>query len=310
MKKYQSNNDQAIGAVGILAALIFYIFALSIILSFVLTDMYGVNVTKTIILPSQKDIRTFTSNQSYISGAFDLAAHKKDMFSNWTYTQGLGLELKLTTINHPFSYLLIDYLQEDSSGLYQNSYWLNNSVGGDYAIILRYTGSSDQNEIRVEPDGFHIPNYFPLSQVTIGDKYFYPYPNADQVVNPSIKTIYNDNNGEHYVDFYFNGDKFFTTTELNDDTNLFSLFPHYYGGVGSNTIGFIITDFQTESSIISGLNTNALDSIAGLLVTILKISTWQIPSWILPTGLVAFFINLPEAGIVICIAIIVFRGVD
>jgi hypothetical protein len=309
------DNDKAIGAVGILAALIFYVFILSIILSVVLIDMYGANVIQNITLPSQKDIKTFSSDQNFANCTADKSTLLRQTQGEWLTTCGIGTTLIST---HGNAYLLINNIQKDELGLYQNSYWVNNSatnllgLHGDYTIVLRYTGGGDQNEIIVTQDGFHIPQYFYVLTIRLPlDLYYYPYLNANQITSTTIKTIYDDN--AHTVDFYFNGNKMFTTDQLNEDKNLVNLFGRYYGGVASFTTGFTLEDFNTEGKIISGLSSNIgdnINSMLDLLTTILKISTWQIPAWILPPLFIAVFLNLPEAGIVVCVAIIVFRGVD
>jgi len=314
-KIFKTNNDKGIGAVGALLGLTFYVFILSIILSFFLLQIYGSNVIMGVDLPTSKDIKMFSNEQSFINCTADKGTFLKQGFNGvWNYTCGVGMVL----ISHASNtYLLINNIQKDGAGLYQNSYWINNNAvnilgqHGDYTIVLRYTGGGDQNEIQVKSDGFYIPQYFLTTTIWTGNKFFYPYDGANQVTNPTIKTIYNDKT--HTVDFYFNGDKIFITSELNEDKNIINWFGRYYGGVASFTNGFTLEDFQTEGSIISGLSSNigdTLNMIWDLLITILKISTWSTPSWILPNELVLIFLNLPEAGIVVCAAFIIIRGVD
>jgi hypothetical protein len=314
--KNKNENDKAIGAVGALFGLTVYIFLISMVLSFLLVNIYGTSNIAGIKLPSQSDIQTFSSSQNFKSGNFDLNTTGQDINSKWVYTSGIGMVL--TELGqHTYSYFGINNIQEDESAYYQNSYWINNTpvnVFGnhnDYSIILRFTGGVDQNEILVEDDGFHIPIYLLNANFIVGDNYFFAYPNANQVEYPVIKTIYNDK--DLSLDFYFEGSKIFTTTQLNTDANLFGLWGRYYGGVGSHTQYFTLEQFDTSNTIISTSTTNGSDVIgmlASLFVTIIKISTWQIPAWILPVELVVIFITLPEAGILVCAAFIIIRGVD
>jgi len=309
----KNKNDEGVGAVHILLLLIGYIVLLSITVSFLLSQAYGSSVPG-IELPTQKDVKTYSSEQSFIDCTANKSTFVRQTAGTWEYICGLGM--RFVAGHGAFSYLLVDNVQKDSTSLYQNEYWINNTATnilgthGDYVIILRYTGGGDQNEIQVKSDGFHIPQYFLTTTIWTGDSYFYPYPNANQITAVHIKTIYNDNTP--LVDFYFNDNKIFTTTQLNSDKNIVNLFGRFYGGVASFTPGFILEDFQTQGAIISGLSSNigdSLNSLTGILTMILKISVWSFPADILPLPFVIIFVNLPEAGIVICVVVIIIRGV-
>lgn len=310
--KKQFNNEAAGGAVTVLFLLIAYIFVVSIVLSFLLVNIYGVDVLG-VDLPSQKDVKTFSTDQSFINCSADKGTWIKQAQGEWEYTCGIGMILKSS---HANAYLLINNIQKDSAGLYQNTYWINNTATnifgthGDYTIVLRYTGGGDQNEIQVKNDGFHIPQWFFTTTIWTGDKAFFPYPNANQYTDVTIKTIYDDK--LHLVDFYFQDEKVFSTNLLNEDKNIFNAFGRFYGGVASYTPQFTLEDFATEGAIISGLTANIGDTfnmIGSMFAVILKISTWAIPTWVLPIEFVQIFITLPECGIVVLAAVIIIRGV-
>jgi hypothetical protein len=309
-------NESGTSAVSILLALLFYVILASIAVSFLLMNLYGVsNIVPE--LPSQKDIQMFSSDQNFKTGEFNISVVAKDINSKWIRTPEAGYVLTQLG-GQSYSYLAIDYIQKDINGYYQNSYWINNTATnmlgrhGDYCIILRFTGGIDQNEVCIKSDGFHIPAYLLDSNTQWGDKFIYPYPEANQVEYPDIKTIYHDNPPS--LTFYFNDVKQFETTQLNQDQNLFSAWGRYYGGVGSYTLGFTMEDFKTDNSIISGQNSangqDILGMLGAMIITIIKISTWSIPAQFLPTELVMIFITIPEAGIIICAAIVFLRGVS
>jgi hypothetical protein len=300
------DNEKGIGAVEILAVLIIYIFLISLVLSFFIVNIYGSSSVPGVTLPNQKDVNIFSSDQNFIGCSVNKSTFLKQSQGEWRWDCGVGMIL---VSSHANAYLLVNNIQKDAGGLYQNSYWINNSATnilgthGDYTIILRYTGGGDQNEIEVKNDGFHIPQYFLTTTVWTGDRAFFPYPNANQETAVNIKTIYND--AAHSVDFYFQSEKVFTTDNLNEDKNVFNVFGRYYGG-------FILEDFKTEGSIISGLTSNIGDTInmvSAMFAVIINISTWQLPSWILPIEFVQIFITLPEGLIVLLAAVIIIRGV-
>lgn len=305
------DNSEASVATVLVGLLFSIIFSASVI-AFLLLQFYGATAIVP-ELPTQNDVRLFSSSQNYQNGTFDLATHAKSVNSLWEKTdKGMELTQKGTKA---YSYLLIDNLQKDSLGLYQNSYWIDNSATGlygqhgDYCIGLRITGGVDQNEICIKSDGFHIPKYFIDAGTQWGDNYFYPYPGANEVEYPTIKTIYNDK--DLSVDFYFDGVKFFTTNELNADANLFGLWGRYYAGVGSNMEGYALQEFQTDSSVVDVNTTNGEDilgMISGFIITVLKLVAWNVDSQYLPLELNLIFIKTQLAGIVVCV-IMIIRGV-
>jgi hypothetical protein len=311
MRKKFFKNDIAVGMSGVLLGLLAYIFFTSLIISFLVVNIYGINYD-TPNLPTSKDVKIYDSNQDFKNGSYDLSTIVHSISSNWEYIENIGLRLK-----GQGGYLVINNIQPDSEGFYSNTYWINNSAinilsaHGDYCIVIRYTGVTNQNEVCVKSDGFHIYNYFLNAGIIAGDKYFYAYPDANQVELVSIKTIYNENTPS--LDFYFNGDKIFVTDQLNTGGSLFEWGGRYYGGVWSNTRGFILEQFTSDNQIISLPKNTAYDQIALLAVlfdTMLKISLYQVPSFILPAQLIVVFISFPEALFILALAIVIIRGVD
>jgi hypothetical protein len=310
-KKSWKNNETAGGAVNLLIILVAYIFIVSLVLSFLLINIYGSNAVLGVNLPTQGQIKIYNQDQNFKNGTFDLETLGKIKGGNWSYIKGVGFQLDGYASSGGYSYLVIDNLEPDVNGLYQNSYWINNTATdifgkhGDYCILLRATGGADQNEICVTNEGFSIPSS--IIDRLLGNDFNYPYSGASQIVYPSIKTIYNDKIPS--VEFYFQGSKLFETTKLKPDANIMNWFGRYYGGVGATTLGFVFEDFKTDNLIMFNGETNILEMLSSMILTIVKISTWSIPDWILPVFFVQLFITLPEACILILIAIIAIRGV-
>lgn len=304
-------NDNAVGMSGALLGLFAYIFFISLIISFLVVNIYGINYD-TLNLPTQTDVKIYDSNQDFKNGSYDLSTIVRSISSNWIYIENVGMYLKDTG-----GYLVIDNIQVDSAGDYSNTYQINNSainlfgVHGDYCIILRYTGVTNQNVVCIDSSGFHIYEYFLNAGIIIGDKFFFAYPNANQIERPIIKTVYNENLPS--LDFYLNGNKLFITSQLNTGGSIFEWGGRYYGGVYSNTIGFVLESFKSDNQIISLPKNTVYDQIGLLAVlfnTMLKISLYQLPSFILPAELIIVFISFPEALFIIALAIVIIRGVD
>lgn len=305
------HNEEASVATVLVGLLFSVIFSASVI-AFLLLQFYGASAIVP-ELPAQGDVRLFASNQNYQNGTFDLATHAKSMNSVWEKT-AKGMECTQEGTKS-YSYLLIDNLQPDAQGLYQNSYWIDNSATGlygqhsDWCIGLRITGGVDQNEICAKSDGFHIPKYFIDAGTQWGDNYFYPYPGANEIDYPVVKTIYNDKTPS--VDFYLDGVKFFTTENLNTDANLFGLWGRYYAGIGTQQTGVALQEFQTDSPIVD-MNTqngeDLLGMISGFIITVLKLVAWNVDPRYLPNELNLIFIKTQLAGIIACIVMII-RGV-
>jgi hypothetical protein len=304
MKKY-NNEDGSVAA--LLLTLFFSLVISSLTISFLLLEVYGVSVAG-VDLPSSSDTLLMYSNeQSYKNGTFDLELNRETWYGDWDYIAGTGVVFQSLGLSD-YSYLVIKNIQVDANGFYQNSYFINNSVHSNYCIGLRITSGSDTNEICITDDGFHVPNYIYLTNTKWGNKYFYPYPNANQIENVSIKTIYNED--DLTADFYFNGVKYFTVNQLAEPIHIFDVFGVYYGGISANIQGFTLEEFQTENNII---NTNAktqdtLALISGFIITVLKIVAWNVDSIYLPLELNLIFIKTQLAGIIICI-IMIIRGI-
>lgn len=307
MNKIFKKNDEGIGAVGALLGLTFYLFLVSFILSFLILNIYGTELIG-IPLPTTKNIQEFSNEQNYQTGDYNLSLNINPWWGTWEYTKGIGVYLTSINLIRPYSYITLRYIQ-DVNGVYTNTYYINNSIHGDYCVGMRVTFGSDTNEVCVNSEGIYIPDYVYLTNVVWGNHVFVSYPDANLIEDVVIKTVYNEKTLE--ADIYFNGDKIITTNQLETPLDIVAGNGVYYGGVSSNTIGFTLEDFKTENPItkITG-ESNILSLLADLLKTVIAISMYSIPTWILPTEFVTLFLTLPEAGLIICIVIVFAKGVD
>lgn len=312
ISKSYKNNENA-GVSTLLAIILFSITVSSILTSFFLLNFYGVSVygvntpDSPMQLPTGTSLKIFSQTQDFKNNSYDLETLSRQRNGKWSFVDGVGYFLTGLGSDSGFSYLLIDNLQSDNK-VYENSYWINNTVKGDYCIILRYTGGSDANEICVEDNDFYIPSN--LWDKITGQEFRYDYPNANQIEDVNIKTIYNDGSDttDPSVDFYFNGDLLFRTSKLNKDANILDWFGRYYGGLGSRDIGFTFEEFQTQNPVVNtAAQENGLMMIAGYLFLIIKIMVWNIDPLYLPWEINIIFVKTQVAVMGICIAMII-RG--
>lgn len=309
MKKI--NNDDG-SAVTILTGLLFSIIFSSVVIAFLLMQFYGANAVVP-ELPTQSDVKVFSNKQGFTDGSYDLSTIVASLNSKWVNHADVGMVLTVLSTGD-MSYIAIDNIQKDTTGLYQNTYVINNSATnilgrhGDYCILLRYTGGVDQNEVCFTSDGVSIPTYLINAYTKWGNCYFLAYPDINQIERATIKTVYDDTNLK--VSVYFNGDKLIETTSLNPDNNIMGLWGRYYGGVGSWILGFTLESFETLGGIVDVVTNNGQDIlglISGFFVTVLKIVLWNVDSAFLPVELNIIFIKTQLAGIIVCIVAII-RG--
>lgn len=302
MKNY--NNEEASVAT-ILIGLLFSLTFSSIVIAFLLVQVYGVAVTG-IDLPGSGSIKLFSSNQDYKNGTFDAELNHETWYGNWEYIAGSGWSLVSTGLRQ-YSYLVIKNIQSTDQK-YTNSYWIDNSVHGDFCVGMRITAGSDTNEVCVNSQGIYIPDYIILTNTVWGSHVFVSYPNANQIDAVTIKTVYDEEAGRAIV--YFNGAQVIDTTDLEEPMGWQSIFGVWYGGISSNTPGIILEDFQTENPIqdTSEVETNTLVLISGFIITLVKIVAWNVDSAYLPLELNLIFIKTQLAGVIVC-AIMVIRGV-
>lgn len=307
MKNEQAAND---GATTLLIMLIGSLLISSVAISWFLLQIYGVTVSG-IALPNSDSLGVvYSSHQNFSTNNVDFSTINVD--GDWVFVKNVGRVLRTVSPSAAilFSYLQINNVQANAN-VYDNTYWINNSAvnefqkHGDYSIILRYTGGVDQNELIFNDLGVKVPTYLVNAKFATGHKYFYPSPHISQYTNPKIRTVYNDKTLSLQV--YFNDDLIITTSDLNPEKNLFGVFGRYYAGVGSMSEGFALSDFQSANPIVNQGSTDAITQIWILLNTVIKITTWTIGEQYLPLEISLIFIGLQEAGIIICVAVII-RG--
>lgn len=279
-------------------------------ISYFALEEYGMNLDR-VVLPENMN-NYFSSSQDFSLGTFNQSILDSQSSSfqilsgTWKYVKDLGIILQSSGFLST-NYFVIANIDKGSSNEITNSYIINNSVHGDYRIVLRYTGSSDENEIIVKSDGFHIPNYFNAFGIITGDADFIPYPNANQIDKVNFITNYNDGskNINPTVTFSFNGNTF-TSNKLHIAETSVINFKTYYGGVSSNTEGFNFISFTTNNKIVNPnalLNTDPILQLASLIVTMIKLVTWGLPEEIVPALLQWFMIRTQEAILIIAIAL-------
>lgn len=304
-------NDEAYA--GILISLIFTLLFLAGAIAYFTGQIYGISIG----IPNAKIGSApilFNNEQNFSSCNFQSDTIGKSLNSKWENVCEVGEVLTQLSTSGGYSYYVIKNIQPDISDEYVNTYEINNTATnilgnhGDWCILLKFTGGTDQNEVCANSLGFYIPDYLIDSRTQWGNKFLYEYENANQIEYPIVKTVYRNTVGDLNLKFYVDDNLLFETSNLHEEGfNIFGQ-QRYFGGVGSYTLGFTFQKFITGGSIISG-NTpdSALDNIAGFIVTIWKIATWTMPTEINFPSELSFLFDIIIIGIGICI-IMIWRG--
>jgi hypothetical protein len=277
------------------------LFVSSTLIGYFVVEQYGVKLDG-VTLP--ESIASYSSEQNFSAGTYNTStlSHTGNVY--WEWRDNIGMYL----VNYGAykNYFLVDNINKDSSGMVTNYYIINNSVHGDYTIVLRYTGGYDSNEVEVKQDGFHFPSYSPVGGIKLQDIAFFPYPNANQIDVAKIKTIYYDGDKEGgkrpTVTFTFN-DYTFTQKDMFYDQET-GTYARYYGGINGGKVGQVFNYFRTDN-LISGAgaeNTNTLAMISSVIATMLRVVVWVLPENIMPLFIQLLLIKTQEVGLLIAIA--------
>jgi hypothetical protein len=316
--KHFFNNDIASVSNLMMAMLFALLFATGGIAYF-MGEIYGVKINAPNLSSAINNGYPFASDQNFKDCSADVRATSHQLGSVWNYSCNIGMILtsNLLNLDSSYGYLLINNVKPDVSGLYQNTYVINNTATnmlgrhGSYCIALKYTGGLGHNEVCFWDDGIHIPRYGLNLRMYTGDIFFLPYPNVNQITHPTIKTVYKDAQfgSDLSLQVYFNNVKVIDTTALNPEDNIAGfLVQRYYAGISSATIGFALENFNTEGTISSSSSPNVLSQISGFIYTVWAIASFSLPATVpFPVGL-SFLYDIMIFGIFLCI-VMIWRGV-
>jgi hypothetical protein len=318
-KKFKNNDCAESGFVAVILMFCFCALIIdSVCITWFTTQWYGSSSITPIALPT--GVQTFSSNQNFQTCSLNSSTWLitgSSTWKNWCDYNQTGIGISLYSLDaaggRVYSWLLLNNIVIDTNGNVVNSYNINNSVGfnsgAPYVIAIRYTGGTDQIELRVDNDGFHIPNYV-IPQIlsrpmtALGDQYFMPAQNPDRE-NAVITTSYNNN--ANTLTFTFNGQSY-TANNLKPDANIFGIFGRDYAGVGSNYIGFTLQSVNTANSIVLNNSGNALNQILNFITSLTALMLFGVPTTILPAEIALVAIRLPEAGITICVILMIIEA--
>ena len=252
-----------------------------------------------IILPNE--VGGFNQYQNFESGAYNSTLYRITSGSTWSEIIGSGM-----TLISGNGFLLVNGL-DSNTGVITNEYVINNSVEGDYSIVLYYSGGADQNILIVADNGFYITG--------LGEKVYYrdfiPYVWARKFSPVTITTTYDKNTHSATWNLNKNPTTTFTSNKLDtEDVNYFGIFPRAYGGVGSAVQGFTLKSYNSAQplSTTSNLLTDSwLFKVGEFLKTVLLIVAWTLPESVLPLTLNILLIKTQTVGLLVCI-IIIMRG--
>ena len=291
---------------GLTIALVLSLFCTATVITYFVNEMNIDAEIEGIVLPGATT--TYNSEQNFSSGTYDLETLSKSGSSAWVYSQNVGLVYK-GGLSSDEAYLYIDNINPTSQGIITNTYIVNNSVMEDYTIVLKGQAGISNNEIRVESDGFHIPDFTILGGYTGYDNDFIPYPNANKVTTANIVTNYYDTSrgiaitsaNPSTVTFTFNGQQFYSDKLNKEESFLGMQGTNRYGGIGTKNYGTTLQYFKSGNQIAGeSENIDPLSNIASFLSTMITIIAWTLPETVLPLTINILLIKTQVAALAIC----------
>lgn len=256
----------------------------SVVVSWMLFNAYGIESVSPINLQNFESDSVIDFKTSDGSGDNNLML----LSGNWPYTEGIG-----RTSDSYDSYLLFNNAGAANAGAHTNTYRINNSNQLDYSIVLSYSSVRVQ-EVIVSGDGFHVVDGLPsdlFADWFNNEVFFYPYPNANQLTDVEIKTVFNPALGSgaidtgdsiNVLDFYLNGQILFTF-DGSVGSQMEPIVKAYYGGVGSkNNIGLTIESFNTVARPSAQNVLDIAQMGISYISTILSMVLWNIPAQYFP----------------------------
>ena len=274
-------NDEA-SAVGIVIIIFTSLIFSTVMISWFMLQMYGVSIAG-IDLPTSAI--TYNSNQDFTTNSINISTYVTRGEDEWIYNSGVGRVLSKAATQGYFSqtwnFLMLNNIQKNSNGDIINKYSINNSVKGDYTIIIRFTGGDDQIEFKIKDDGLYEPFYAGyFVQGMLYETKLQSYPNMNKVKDVTIITKYNED--DYTCDFTFNGITY-TITDLQERRAGFNyISPNYYGGVASDVEGFTVKSITSNNAIIDESNSSITTQLAAFLVIAFKLVAFNISPDLLP----------------------------
>jgi hypothetical protein len=294
----QNNDSGAIETT--LIGLLFSLTFSSIVIAFLLVQFYGAGVSGVYpAINSVPDTGILSSFQNYKTNSIsDNVNYMSKNSGSWVYVAGVGRVL--TGTGGSFGLLNPIILLEGAAPIndeYIIRYAINNTVQGDYGILVRYSKNPSDVVVYVKSDGFHIPN-----TLTGWEKAFFPYPDANQVTKVNIRTEFNEKQGT--LKFYFNDNLAFIYTNIPQQIVIPFTVTHY-AGVLSNTDYFTLESIDIGAIDLS--DSNIMKSVSAFIIVLARIVVWNVDSAYLPIELNFILIKTQLFGVIVC-AIMIIRG--
>ena len=292
------NDDGAIETT--LIGLIFSLTFSSLVIAFLLTEFYGGAVAGVYPpIQSVPDSGILSTFQNYKTNSItDNVNYMTKNTGTWVYVSGVGRVL--TGTGGSFGLLNPIILLEGAKPIndeYTIRYAINNSVKGDYGILVRYSKNPSDVIVYVKSDGFHIPN-----ALTGWEIKFFPYPDANQITKANIRTEFNEGAGT--LKFYINDNLAFIYSNIPQQYVIPFTVTHY-AGVLSNTDYFTVESIDIGA--ISLAEGDIMRSVSSFIIVLAKIIVWNVDSAYLPLELNLLFIKTQLFGVIIC-AVMIIRG--
>jgi hypothetical protein len=290
-------NDKATGTGLVLIIFTSLIFS-TIMISWFMLQIYGVSLAG---IDLSMGNQSFSSSQNFLTNQINMGTIRTSDESIWTYQTGIGKVL--TSFNSGIGGgLYINNIQPKSDGIIINDYVINNSVHGEYSIILNTNAQGSGGKLVISNDGVYRPYFFGNVLLTIPK--VVNYAGMKDIDDVTIRTVYNEN--LNTVDLTFNGNTY-TITDIQKDLTAVNL-GHFYGGVESKTAGFTIKSFNTDTQIQVSQDTDAVTMFYAFIVIALKLVFYNVSPDMLPWELNILLIKTQTIGLLIGIYSMIRSG--
>jgi hypothetical protein len=314
-----SNNSEAM----ILFGLVFSLVASSFCVAWIVNDyaesppcLTGSCAPIALGFDAIPPVGTHVHNDYTNSSGYDpnLTYQQDNFFGEFgTWTQGAnGFELTGAepwwSVNDPV--MLLNQVA-DANGIYTVDYAIDNAPNEKFFITPRRIGQNGNSmyNIRVvfDTDGIHFRKY--PKGLWDEDEYFYSMPGIQTTIagGSTITTVYDKN--QNTLTITKDGSEILTQTGLRALGNDAITGSIYYGGVGSNSVGFLLkgtvtaqvaTSLTQSTATINGISgfydgvINAINGVipgSGALIRMLAIVA-QVTVWTLPESVFPAWLNI------------------
>lgn len=280
---------------------LFYLLFVSGLFAYIINDKEQAQIQDSLTVDLStgtiQNIQDYTINNSYFSD--NLITNGFITAGTWIRFEDVGLVLTKTGIFGTGALTIKNIVP--LNGVYDVTYYINNSVHQPFSIFPQYVESSDMVEIYMDSIGYHQPKYWFGLPLPLGDNYFLSDTTIMQKDELILRSIFDVNSKT--LKIYNNQTEIF---EIKEGLSLpLSIATKYYAGVSSNTEEFTLTKIYAK---VSNTPISTTVDIFSFIDTLFKLIFWSVDEVYLPLPINILIIKFP-LFLVIVFGVMIIRGV-